>query len=163
MFEPAGADTAAGHAAVAAEDDPLTPAGLYRAATRAGDLLVSAGMTPRRGDVLVARGIVGADIGLDEAVDLATLAGSRAVRAVLTAANPTTESVSAVQLTVYIRATADFTQHSQVADGASKAISSLLAGSAPTRAAVGVSSLPGGAPVEVVLTAIATRLPSAQN
>jgi hypothetical protein len=38
-----------------------------------------------------------------------------------------------------------------VADGASSVLSATFGGQVPARAAVGVCSLPGGAPVEVVL------------
>ncbi len=40
-----------------------------------------------------------------------------------------------------------------MADGASSVLAASFGGQVPARAAVGVSSLPGGAPVEVVLTA----------
>ncbi|MER7975511.1 hypothetical protein ABTX35_42030, partial [Streptomyces sp. NPDC096080] len=43
------------------------------------------------------------------------------------------------------------TRHSQVADGASEAVLALLGGPPPVRAAVGVTGLPSGAPVEVSL------------
>ena len=59
-----------------------------------------------------------------------------------------------LRLTVYVRSAADFTQHSEVADGASNLLHEIL-GSAGrhTRTSVGVLQLPKGAAVEIDLQA----------
>jgi len=57
-----------------------------------------------------------------------------------------------LRMTVYIACAADFHELSAVADGASAAISVALGpDNLPARSAIGVQSLPSGAPVEVDL------------
>jgi enamine deaminase RidA (YjgF/YER057c/UK114 family) len=56
---------------------------------------------------------------------------------------------SIINLTVYLRAAADFTGHVRVADGCSNFFAEIFDGAPLTaRAAVGVVSLPFGIPVE---------------
>jgi len=105
---------------------------------RTGDVLVaSAGMTPRRDGRLTLTGLVGRDLDVPAASEAAGLAARNAVAAVADG----------------------FTDLSAVADGASAALDALAPGlGRPARSAVGVRALPGGAPVEVELTAIAGEL-----
>jgi enamine deaminase RidA (YjgF/YER057c/UK114 family) len=64
-------------------------------------------------------------------------------------------------MTVFIAASADFADHTAVADGASETLLATLGERGTVaRAAVGVTSLPSGAPLEVVLTA-AVEIPAA--
>ncbi|MES9609353.1 Atu1372/SO_1960 family protein [Actinomadura sp. NPDC000929] len=126
---------------------------------RAGDLLVaSAGMTPRRDGRLTATGLVGRDLDVPAAREAAALAVRNAVAAV--ANGDLRRSGSRVRrwvrMTVYVACADGFTDLSAVADGASAALEALAPGlGRPARSAVGVRALPGGAPVEVELTAIA--------
>ena len=59
-----------------------------------------------------------------------------------------------LRMTVYVACADGFTDLSAVADGASEVLDGLGLGR-PARSAIGVRALPGGAPVEVELTAIA--------
>ena len=130
------------------------PQGRYVPATVHGGLAYSAGMTPRVDGVLVARGTVGADISVEQAAELAGLAAVNALAAIAAAVGGAHNIVRCLHLTVYAAATADFTAHSAVADGASIALHDRLGerGTA-ARSAIGVAGLPGGAPIEVELTA----------
>jgi enamine deaminase RidA (YjgF/YER057c/UK114 family) len=59
-----------------------------------------------------------------------------------------------VSMTGYVCAGTDFADHPLVMDGASEVLVSYFGEKGrPVRAAVGVSSLPGGAPVEISLVA----------
>ena len=131
-----------------------TPQGRYIPATVHGGLAYSAGMTPRVDGVLVARGTVGGDIPIEHAAELAGLAATNAVAAIAAAVGGAHNIVRCLRLTVYIAAAAGFTGHSAVADGASMALHDRLGerGTA-ARSAIGVAGLPGGAPIEVELTA----------
>ncbi|MFC5993088.1 RidA family protein [Pseudonocardia hispaniensis] len=133
----------------------LAPVGQYTLAHLHGNLVFSAGMTPRDEAGLLARGRVGEDLTVTQAKDLAFHAAKRALQAATLAAENRAQTVeSVVSLTVYIAAGPDFVEHSAVADGASAAIARLESSQPlPTRAAVGVSSLPGGSPIEVQLIA----------
>ncbi|MBB5158300.1 enamine deaminase RidA (YjgF/YER057c/UK114 family) [Saccharopolyspora phatthalungensis] len=126
------------------------PAGDYATARVAGGLVFTAGMTPRNGSRLVAAGRLGADLDLKQGKELAALAAQRAIAAAHHAAeNAGVGLAEAVSLTVYLATTADFTEHTAVADGASERVAAHLGGPPAARAAIGVHSLPSGAPVEV--------------
>jgi enamine deaminase RidA (YjgF/YER057c/UK114 family) len=111
-------------------------------------------MTPRAGGELIRTGRVGAEIGLDEARELAGHAAANALAAIATAAGGPDRVARCLRLTVYVAAAPGFTEHSRVADGASDLLWDRLGerGSV-ARSAVGVAGLPSGAPVEVELTA----------
>ncbi|MEU4828300.1 RidA family protein [Actinomadura citrea] len=125
---------------------------------RTGDVLVaSAGMTPRRDGRLTLTGLVGRDLDVPAASEAAGLAARNAVAAV--ADGDLGRVRRWVRMTVYVACADGFTDLSAVADGASAALDALAPGlGRPARSAVGVRALPGGAPVEVELTAIAGDL-----
>lgn len=119
-----------------------------------GGVAVSAGMTPRSDGQLVARRRVGLDIDVARAQELAGVAARNALSAVAQAAGGLDHIVRCLQLTVFIAAAPDFAEHTSVADGASATlVAALGVRGQVARAAVGVASLPSGAPVEVVLAA----------
>jgi enamine deaminase RidA (YjgF/YER057c/UK114 family) len=135
---------------------PPKPQGRYVPALREGELVMTAGMTPRVEGVLQFTGKVGRDICLDDARRAAGIAASNAVAAAAEAVGSADLIQRALRLTVYVNAAEDFTAHPQVADGASDALAELLGERGTVvRSAVGVASLPGGACVEVELTCLA--------
>ncbi|GAA3615200.1 RidA family protein [Kineosporia mesophila] len=131
--------------------DPVRPQGRYRPAALSGDLVISAGMTPREGGTLLATGTLGVDVDVEQGAELAGVCVRRAVSAMRAALPPGGRLTEIAEMLVFVRGAADFTQHSKVADGASDTLDDLLEGCLPARTAVGVLSLPGGAPVEVRL------------
>ncbi|MCU1668360.1 MAG: putative translation initiation inhibitor, yjgF family [Blastococcus sp.] len=128
----------------------LAAKGQYGLASVTGSTVSVSGQGPidASGSVVLT-GTVGADLGVDDA-----RAGARLVAInLLAAAAQTLGSVDRISgvlnLTVYVRATADFTEHVRVADGCSSFFAEIFPGAAlPARAAVGVASLPFGIPVE---------------
>jgi enamine deaminase RidA (YjgF/YER057c/UK114 family) len=134
-----------------------TPAGYYNAAVVFGDQVFVAGMTPKIDDVLVASGRIGTTVSVSKGSELAGIAARRAIAAVEARCAGATDFVP-LSLTVFVNSGPDFTDHSAVADGASRVIAKWADGLLPVRAAVGVTSLPGNAPVEVSLVVgIASR------
>jgi enamine deaminase RidA (YjgF/YER057c/UK114 family) len=134
--------------------------GQYRPATRHGELVFTAGMTPRRDGQLVTRGVVGRDLDLNAARAAAGIAAANALSASAAAAAGIENIERLLRLTVYVAAAPGFEQLTAVADGASEALSKLLGNAeraAVARAAIGVQSLPDGAPVEVELVAACVR------
>ena len=130
------------------------PQGSYQPCVRAGNLVFTAGMTSRVEGVLQHAGHVGVDVGVDEARAAARIATRNALVA-LRSELGSLDRVRALRLTVYVAAAADFTDHSIVADAASETLNEVLGPpGAAARSAVGVSSLPSGASVEVELTAV---------
>lgn len=132
---------------------PPVPQGEYVAAKSHGVLAMSAGMTPRIDGELIVTGSVGETVTIECAARAARLATENALKALAGELGGLHRIADCLRMTVYIACGPDFTAHSAVADGASAEILSCLgAGSLPSRAAVGVASLPGGSPVEVELT-----------
>ena len=132
------------------------PQGKYKPAVRYGNLIYTAGMTPRKDGVLLMSGKISPDRPLDdyrEAVIQATSNALTAARNTLTEGEKVGQILS---LTVYLNAAPDYTTHAKVADIASQWLYEQLGDAGiGTRAAVGLATLPGDAPVEVQLVAAA--------
>lgn len=119
----------------------------------ASGVVVTAGMTPRVDGILARRGQLGRDLTTPEGSSAARIAVDNALSAALASLGTGRRLDRVLRLTVYVNAADGFEEHTTVADGASARLRELLGerGDA-ARAAVGVSSLPGGACVEVELT-----------
>lgn len=130
------------------------PQGRYVPVTVHAGVAYSAGMTPRRGAELIARGLVGDEIAPEQAYDLAAVAARNALSAIAEAVGGTDRIVCCLHMTVFVAAVPGFTEHTAVADGASAALLAVLGEQGTVaRAAVGVAGLPSGSPVEVALVA----------
>ena len=127
---------------------PLPPKGRYAAARRCGPLLFVSGHTGRTATRPALVGVVGADVDVEAAQESARLAAVNLLSAVENSVG--LESASLVHLRGFVRASTDFTEHPLVVDAASELLSEVLAETRlHARAALGVSSLPGGAVVEL--------------
>ena len=141
------------------EGNPI-PQGNYVPASRSGNLVFSAGMTPRNNGVLILSG----KISSVDPIDTYKAAVRQATKNALTAVRNTLSDEEKIEkiitLTVYINAEDSFQSHSQLADFASDYLYDELgdAGSG-SRTAIGVASLPGNAPVEIQLIASINRPP----
>ncbi|WP_346534309.1 RidA family protein [Micromonospora sp. DPT] len=136
---------------------PPAPQGHYVPVVVHAGAAYTAGMTPRVDGRLAVRGLVGADLTVAEARAAAGLAAGNAVAAVAEAVGGLDRVRRCLRMTVYVACRPDFTQHSAVADGASEVLRDWLGErGAVARSAVGVASLPSGAPVEVELTVAVT-------
>jgi enamine deaminase RidA (YjgF/YER057c/UK114 family) len=133
---------------------PPPPQGLYLAATRHGGLIFTAGMTPRLDGVLQSSGPVAADADPARYRDAVVLAARNALSAASARLAPGEHLSAILSLTVYVAAEPGFTAHSRLADFASEFLRAELGEhGVGSRAAVGVLTLPGNAPVEVQLVA----------
>lgn len=131
----------------------VPPQGAYVPAVVHDGLAWTAGMTPRRHGELLVAGVVGRDLDLAAAREAAGVAAGNAVTALVEAVG-LAGIVRALKMTVFVAAVDGFTAHSAVADGASAVLRERLGErGAVARSAVGVRSLPSGAPVEVELVA----------
>lgn len=128
------------------------PQGKYVPATRFGNLIYTAGMTSRKNGVLLLSGKVKADEPLDTYKDAVYQAASNALIAAQNKLNEGEKISQVLQLMVYVNAEEGFNVHSKLADFATDYLCDELgiAGVA-ARAALGVASLPGNAPVEIQL------------
>jgi enamine deaminase RidA (YjgF/YER057c/UK114 family) len=119
-----------------------------------GEVYVS-GQIPRVGDKVVATGRAGADVSLLQAQLAAKVCAMRALALLRQAVGGDLARVKRVlRISVFIQCTQDFTQHSEVSDGASEVLYAVLgAAGVHTRTSVGVLQLPKNATVEMDLVA----------
>ena len=143
---------------IAATGQPV-PQGLYRLAARHGDIIYTAGMTPRKNGVLQFKGVVAADAEPEEYREATVLACTNALAAARSMLMAGEELHVILNMNVYIAAEAGFVAHSALADFASAFLAAELGEqSLGCRAAIGVATLPGNAPVELQLVASARRV-----
>ncbi|WP_303146604.1 RidA family protein [uncultured Cloacibacillus sp.] len=129
--------------------DPV-PQGKYVPATRGGSLIFTAGMTPRKDGVLQFSGKVEASEPLGKYREAARLAAANALTAARNRLEPGEKIARVLSMTVYVNAGEGFNAHSKIADFASEYLCEELGEpGVAARAAIGVASLPGDAPVEV--------------
>ena len=135
-------------------DGEIKIGGNYSPVVRDGQQLFVSGQIPRVGDEVLYVGTVGAGIDLASARTAAAICAMRALAFVQRAAGSLDAVRAFARITVYVRSAPDFTQQSEVADGASDLIARVLGPvGAHTRTSVGVLQLPKGAAVELDLIA----------
>lgn len=135
------------------EKNPI-PQGKYIPAKKSKDLVYSAGMTPRVDGKLMLEGKVKVSEDLNFYEDAVKQATKNALVAIKNTLEEGEKIEDIVTMTVYVNAEEGFKSHSKLADFASDYIVENLGDIAIcSRAAIGVYSLPGNAPVEVQLVA----------
>ena len=130
------------------------PQGKYVPASRFGNMIYTAGMTPRNNGVLIQKG----KVSIDQPAGVYKAAVRQSVANALTAARnllaDQEQFEQIISLTVYINAEEGFEAHSSLADFASDYLYEELGEAGiGSRAAIGVASLPGNAPVEIQVIA----------
>lgn len=134
------------------EPQQPVPQGAYVSARRYGELVHTSGMTPRKNGVLVLEGPIRTSEALENYNDAVILAASNALAAAESTLEAGETIASVLNMTVFIAAEADFVSHSALADFASRFLEAKLGPDGiGARAAVGVATLPGNAPVELQL------------
>jgi enamine deaminase RidA (YjgF/YER057c/UK114 family) len=132
-------------------DSPV-PQGWYVPASRFGDLIFTAGMTPRKNGELLVTGPVHAGEPVEHWREAVVLAARNALTAARNRLSAGERIAAVLNLTVFIAAETGFTLHSRLADFASAFLHEELGEAGiGARAAVGVATLPGNAPVEIQL------------
>lgn len=133
---------------------PLASKGAYTSTRADGGQLWVSGHTGRGPEGLRLVGVVGEDVSLEQAREDARDAAVNLLAAIdgsplLSHGLGSVEAV--LHLRVYVRAASGFDQHPSVADGASTLLADVLGPDrgVHARTAIGVASLPGGAPVEL--------------
>lgn len=134
------------------------PQGKYLPAVRHSDLIYTSGMTPRKAGTLLYSGKIKSKDSIDSCKNAVELATSNALVAAQTCLNENEKISSILKLEVFLNAEENFTAHSKVADFASDFLTEKLgADCIGSRAAIGVSSLPSNALVEITLIAKAVN------
>lgn len=130
------------------------PVAAYVAVRMAGATAYVAGQVPIVDGVVVSPGLLGRDVSVDEGRAGAERAALQALSALRAALGSFDRLLGILQVTVYVASTPDFTEHPQVANGASELLVNVLGETGRhARAAIGMASLPLGGSVEVVMTA----------
>lgn len=130
------------------------PAGNYVPVREVGGLLYTAGHTSAVQGTLEYSGRVGEDLTVEEGRSAAATAVLNCLASLAAHAGGLEHIGEIVSMTGYVSAGSGFTEHPLVMDGASEVLVSYFGDQGrPVRAAVGVSSLPDGAPVEISLLA----------
>jgi len=131
--------------------NPNAPVANYVPTTRSGNLIFVSGQIPLKAPGQPYVGRLGADVGVEEGARLAALCASTIIAHLKRELDGDLDRVTRVlKVGIFVNSTADFTQQPQVGNGASD-LFVLAFGDAGrhARAAVGVTSLPLGVPVEI--------------
>ena len=120
-------------------DGEIKIGGNYVSVVRNGDQMFVSGQIPRVGNEVVVAGRVGEAVGLSEAQLAAKVCAMRAL-ALLQQSLGTLEKVrSILRITVFVQCAQDFAEQSEVSDGASEVLYSVLGEAGRhTRTSVGV-------------------------
>jgi enamine deaminase RidA (YjgF/YER057c/UK114 family) len=130
------------------------PGGAYVPATRAGNLIFTAGQVPFEGGELHHTGKVGDAVSLDEARQAAWICALNALAAAAAEAGGLNNIRRIVKVTGFVASAPGFNDQPQVVNGASELIGEVMGEAGlHARSAVGVAELPLDAPVEVELVA----------
>lgn len=128
--------------------------GNYVSVVRHDNQVFVSGQIPRVGDTVVVTGRVGAEVSLTQAQYAAKVCTMRALALLRQELGSLDRVARILRITVFVKCTEDFSQQSEVADGASEVLYSVLgAAGVHTRTSVGVYQLPKNAPVEIDLIA----------
>jgi enamine deaminase RidA (YjgF/YER057c/UK114 family) len=126
------------------------PVAAYVPAVRTGNLVFVSGQLPFVDGRLLLTGKVGAEVTAEQAHGLAQRCGLNALAAAAAVAGGLDAIVRVVKVVGYVASTPDFTGQPGVVNGASELLGTVLGeAGVHARAAVGVTSLPMDAPVEV--------------
>lgn len=129
---------------------PPAPAANYVPYTIAGNILTISGQLPIGADGLEFVGKLGADTDIENGQAAARLCAVNILAQAKAALGDLDRIKQVIKIQGFVNATADFTEHAQVVNGASNLLAEVLGEPGKhARAAVGMSSLPFGAAVEV--------------
>lgn len=129
---------------------PPAPAGLYAPAVQTGSLLYISGQIPTRDGEILRHGKCGESVTVDEAAELARVCAINGLAAAKAHLGSLDRIVQCVRVGGFVACVTGFTEHPRVINGASQLLVDVFGEAGiHARAAVGVTELPAGVPVEV--------------
>lgn len=127
--------------------------GKYLAVKQDNYLIYISGQIPKIGNQLEFQGTVCDDVTIEQAKMAAKICILRAIGVTKEHIGSLNRVHQILRMNVYIQATKDFEQHSEIADAASEILEEIFGeNGAHTRTSVGVLSLPKNSPIELDLT-----------
>ncbi|GAA0496576.1 MULTISPECIES: RidA family protein [Streptomyces] len=130
--------------------DVVPPLAAYQPAVRSGNYVFTSGQLPMVDGALPATGKVGAEVGAEQAKELAAVCALNALAAVKSVTGDLDKIVRVVKVVGFVASAQDFTGQPGVVNGASELLGEILGDKGVhARSAVGVAVLPIDAPVEV--------------
>lgn len=130
------------------------PLAAYVPSLKDGDLVFTSGQLPLVDGTLAGTGKVGAEITAERGAELARICGLNCLAALAEAAGGLDKVEKIMKVVVYVASDPSFTAHPAVGNGASELFGEVLGDAGiHARSAVGVTSLPLDAPVEVEVVA----------
>ena len=132
-------------------ENPSSPAANYIPYSIVGNLVFISGQLPFKQGTIPITGIVGEDVNIENAIQMAELCALALVSQLKEACNGNLDKVKKViKLGGFVASSKDFTDQPKVINGASDLIASVFGEAGMhTRAAVSTNSLPLGVSVEV--------------
>ena len=131
--------------------EAVSPVANYVPSRRSANLLIISGQVPIEDGKVKYTGLLGGDVDAETGVAAARLCALNVLTHASAALGGDLDRITAcLRLGVFVAATPDFTGHPAIANGASDLMVDVLGEAGRhARAAVGMSSLPLGVPVEV--------------
>ncbi|WP_244619187.1 RidA family protein [Rhizobium sp. 18055] len=130
--------------------NPPRAAGAYRPAVIANGFIFLSGFGPRNAEGGPISGVVGVDLTVEAARDMARNVGLSILSVLHDMLHDLARVQQVVKLTGMVNAVPEFTQHPRVIDGCSEVlVEALDSRGEHARAAYGAGSLPFGAPVSI--------------
>jgi len=130
--------------------EPSESIGNYTSLVRSGNLLFVSGMLPRVNGKILFTGKVGGEITLQEGYDAAKLCVLNSLSAVKAEIKNLDKISKVVKVVGYVASEKSFFDQPRVVDGASDMLVRIFGNKGKhARVSVGVSELPGNAPVEI--------------
>jgi enamine deaminase RidA (YjgF/YER057c/UK114 family) len=135
---------------------PPAPAavGAYVTVVRTGNLVVTSGQLPWKGNRLLYTGKLGSDLTQQQGYEAARLCAVNAIAQLKTAVGDLARVRRIVRVEGYVHCGPGFRQHPQVLDGASDLLNAVFGEKGRhTRTALGIHEMPLDAPVQLVVWA----------
>ncbi len=129
---------------------PAKPVAAYLPAVKSGNLVFVSGQLPMKDGQLQYKGILGKDVTTEQGYDAAKICALNCLGAIKALVGSIDNVVRIVKLTGFVASTPEFVDHPKVVNGASELMQQVFGEQGMhARAAVGMTSLPLGTPVEV--------------
>jgi len=128
------------------------PVAAYIPAQKSGNLIFTSGQLPMRDGVLMATGILGVDVEIDDAYACARQCALNALAAIKAIVGDLDKVTKIVKVTGYVASHPTFTNQPAVVNGASELLGQVFGDlAAHARSSIGMAVLPLNSPVEIEL------------